>query len=277
MGVSRSTTWLKKQNKVLRASNASSDWRAYVDFVNNVVVDGLAKIVYTSLDFLFEQVDADTIVKNDTLPMIEVKLDLVSVKQDGLRQEEVQFIPALETAGGKGIRDLVNSWIGSFFNVSTQFKRLDNEGNYLREMHGDYSVMMLMSVINETLESNEKSCLDVKAQYDEHSYLWLTNMEEFFEDFKATNVITRESGLVTLDTAKYEEALTKYEKIRESIQQLQSPVDIGWLRINTQPIKSELIKWASRWIDLFTNHLKDTLTQKLTGLHEFHWCRDQGP
>ena len=79
----------------------------------------------------------------------------------------------------------------------------------------------------------------------------------------------RVEALVTLDLAKYEEALTKYEKIRESIQQLQSPVDIGWLRINTQPIKSELIKWASRWIDLFTNHLKDTLTQKLTGLHEF--------
>ena len=57
---------VKETNKVLRASNASPDWRAYVDFVNNVVVDGLAKIVYTSLDFLFEQIDSDSISKNET-------------------------------------------------------------------------------------------------------------------------------------------------------------------------------------------------------------------
>ena len=190
--------------------------------------------------------------------------------------EEVQFIPALETASGKGIRDLVNSWIGSFFNVSTQFKRLDNEGNYLREMHSDYSVMMLMSVINETLEANEQECMAVKANYDEHSYLWLTNMEEFFEEFKATNMIETANGLKILDLAKYEAELTKYEGIRESILQLNSPVDIGWLRINTQPIKSELIKWASRWIDLFTNHLKETLTSRLTGLHEFMGVASKG-
>jgi len=42
---------VKDTNKVLRASNASNDWKAYVDLVNNVVVDGFAKVIYTSLDF----------------------------------------------------------------------------------------------------------------------------------------------------------------------------------------------------------------------------------
>lgn len=35
---------------------------------------------------------------------------------------------------GKGIRDLVHNWVGSFFNIATLFKRLDNEGTYIREM-----------------------------------------------------------------------------------------------------------------------------------------------
>ena len=143
-------------------------------------------------------------------------------------------------------------------------------------MHSDYSVMMLMSVINETLEANEQDCMAIKAQYDEHSYLWLTNMEEFFEEFKAKNMIETANGLKILDLAKYEAELSKYEGIRESILQFNYPVDIGWLRINTQPIKSELIKWASRWIDLFTNHLKETLTSRLTGLHEFMGVASKG-
>jgi dynein heavy chain len=97
------------------------------------------------------------------MPMIEVKLDLVSVRVDDKRRDEVRFIPDLQESGGKGVRDLVNGWVGSFFNVATLFKRLDNEGTYLREIHGDYDVMMLMAAINETLEVNETACMAVKV------------------------------------------------------------------------------------------------------------------
>ena len=50
------TTLLKDTNKVLRVSNASADWRAYVDFVNNIIVDGLASTIIISLEFLLDQV-----------------------------------------------------------------------------------------------------------------------------------------------------------------------------------------------------------------------------
>ncbi len=35
---------VKETNKVLRVSNTSPDWKAYVDFINSVVVDGLAQV-----------------------------------------------------------------------------------------------------------------------------------------------------------------------------------------------------------------------------------------
>ena len=57
--------------------------------------------------------------------------------------------------------------------------------------------------------------------------------------------------------------------IREKIQTFQSPMDVGWLRINTQPIKAQLYSWATRWINMFTESLKATLIEKLTTLDEF--------
>lgn len=52
---------LKENNKVLKCSNASPDWRGYVDFVNNVVVDGLSRVICASLGYLLDQVhDSDT-------------------------------------------------------------------------------------------------------------------------------------------------------------------------------------------------------------------------
>jgi dynein heavy chain, axonemal len=262
-------TMVKETNKVLRVSNASQDWRAYVDFVNNIVVDGLSKVVRNSLEYLLDQIDPAVIAKDDKMPMIEVKLDLVSVRVDDVRRDEVRFIPDLQESGGKGVRDLVNGWVGSFFNVATLFKRLDNEGTYLREIHGDYDVMMLMAAINETLETNEIACMAVKAPYDKHDYLWLTDLHEFFTTFSEEAQYTTPNGQRLLELSKYEEAISKYEGVREIIQQLQSPMDVGWLRFNTQPIKSQLMTWISKWVEMFLSHLKVTLVEKLTVLDGF--------
>ena len=262
-------TMVKETNKVLRVSNASQDWRAYVDFVNNIVVDGLSKVVRNSLEYLLDQIDPAVIAKEDKMPMIEVKLDLVSVRVDDIRRDEVRFIPDLQESGGKGLRDLVNGWVGSFFNVATLFKRLDNEGTYLREIHGDYDVMMLMAAINETLETNEIACMAVKSPYDKHNYLWLTDLHEFFIAFSEEAQYTTPNGQRLLELSKYEEAISKYEGVREIIQQLQSPMDVGWLRFNTQPIKSQLMTWISKWVEMFLSHLKVTLVEKLTVLDGF--------
>jgi dynein heavy chain len=164
---------VKDTNKELRCPPKSPDWISYVDFVNNVVVDGLSQIVQTSLGYLYDQIDPINISGMDLKPMVEVKLDLVSVRGDNdMGDDEVQFLPDLLESDGKGVRDLINNWIGSFLNVATLFKRLDNEGTYLREMHADQSICMLLAGLSDVLAENEDKCMQVKDTYVEHSYLW---------------------------------------------------------------------------------------------------------
>jgi dynein heavy chain, axonemal len=129
--------------------------------------------------------------------------------------------------------------------------------------------MMLMAAINETLETNEIACMAVKAPYDKHDYLWLTDLHEFFTTFSEEAQYTTPNGQRLLELSKYEEAISKYEGVREIIQQLQSPMDVGWLRFNTQPIKSQLMTWISKWVEMFLSHLKVTLVEKLTVLDGF--------
>ena len=52
---------LKDTNKMLRVSNASLDWHAYIDFINNIVVDGLAGVITVSLEFFLDQIDPEHI------------------------------------------------------------------------------------------------------------------------------------------------------------------------------------------------------------------------
>ena len=62
----------------MRVSNALADWRVLLEFVNNIVIGGLSATVTTSLSFLLEQIDLESIRSGGKLPMLELKLELDS-------------------------------------------------------------------------------------------------------------------------------------------------------------------------------------------------------
>ncbi|CAN0161161.1 unnamed protein product [Scytosiphon promiscuus] len=253
---------LKENNKVLKCSNASPDWRGYVDFVNNVVVDGLSRVICASLEYLLDQVSPEVIAKKGLLPVIEINLDLVD--------SEVRFQPQIGFASnGKGIRDVVHSWVGSFFSIATLFKRLDNEGTYIREMQSDTEVQMLVAILNDALSDNDEACMQLKAQYDAFSYLWLTDMDAFFQEFEEDAIITTELGQRLTNLKKFEDAIKKYEGVQTSAKKLISPQDVGWLRVKVTPVKQALVTWSSKWVNMFTTHLQTTLVNKLASLDTF--------
>ena len=117
---------LKDTNKMLRVSNASLDWHAYIDFINNIVVDGLAGVITVSLEFFLDQIDPE---------------HSRALHCPCWRSRLVEEGPRLPwrigcTENGKGL-GISNNWVSSFFQVATLFKRLDCDGTYMREMHTD--------------------------------------------------------------------------------------------------------------------------------------------
>lgn len=268
---------VKECNKILRVSNSSTDWKAYIDFINSIVVDGLARMVTTSMEYLLDQLDVDTLMKDEKQPMLEIKLDLVHPRnstgsQQDLSsplQEEICFIPDLYESGGRGLRDMTSQWIGSFFNATSQFKRLDNEGSYVREIHANENVMLMLAELNETFEKYEQSCMQVKASYDVYSFLWSTDLDTHLATFKAEAEYVTSSGQTLLDLTKFSAAISKYEDFSNQVDVLPSPVDCGWLRINTAPAKAQLSNWVTKWVDKFSNTLKAHVVEKLTTLDTF--------
>ena len=108
--------------------------------------------------------------------------------------------------------------------------------------------------------------MNILEQYKKFNYLWTTDMGEYFAAFLEDAMILSPNNQLLPDLKKFSDAIVKYEQIREAVQHFQSPMDIGWLRINTQPVKSQLIAWTSRWIDMFMSHLKVTIHKKLATL-----------
>lgn len=50
---------------------------------------------------------------------------------------------------------------------------------------------------------------------------------------------------------------------------MQTPSDIGWLRVNSQPLKIALEKIVTTWINTFTNFLLTNTTDEITNILNF--------
>ena len=103
---------MKDTNKKLKVSQGLPDWKAYLDFVNNIIVGGLKKIVVKSCAALEQQLDPVHLAKPTALgPMLEIELDLI----DG----SVRFIPEVGPGPGE-LRTIFRDWCMNFDDVRSQ-------------------------------------------------------------------------------------------------------------------------------------------------------------
>jgi len=190
---------MKESNNVLKMSNGHPDWKSYVDFINDIVVEGVCNCVRMSLAFLLEQIDPDEIEKQELGPMLEISLTL--------KDKSVLFKPELRFNEGKGLRDQVNQWINNFFLTVLICKRLDIEGTFMRELHQDYNIQALMATVNSTLSETEASCDTLRDSYEKFSDLWLLDIESEFKTFIKGAMAENEHGVRMVDLPKFDEEI----------------------------------------------------------------------
>ncbi len=255
---------LKETNKILRVSNASSGWRCYLDFVSEMIIEGISQSVVTSLDFLHQQLDPRVIKSRNKLPLLEIKLALD--QEHGV----LDFSPPLGTdEKNKGVGSMVENMIGSFLQMSSLIKRLESDGTYMREMHADIIINSYQSMITEVVQENQMKCIELKGKFDLYSFLWETDLDHYFEKFCKNATQETIHGTRLLDLKKFDDEIKRFHEIQDVVANYESPMDVGWLRIDITPAKQQVSTLASKWIYRFTQHMLNNVTSTLTELHDF--------
>jgi len=217
---------VKSSNKAVKVSQASPDWKAYVDFVNDVFVDGLAQATICSLRFVMENLELKPLgaaTGEEPAAAVVAPPDEGEEEDDGLKRrkkviekpqakplimirlqlqaDKIVFLPDLgETSRKKGITDLVNSWVSTFVGIAALAKRVDGSGgSYVKELQNNMEVRSLIANVDESLSISHTSCIEFYQIYEGFSHLFLTSIEKYFEEFldKATvkEAVKRKSAL----------------------------------------------------------------------------------
>ncbi|KAL7443397.1 hypothetical protein ACHAXH_005661 [Discostella pseudostelligera] len=261
---------VNETNKVLRVSSASADWRCYIEFINTVVVNGLTAAVLVSLEFLLDQIDQESIRRDGRLPLFEI---MVVLSGEG----GIEFMPPLgHNANKTGMSDMIDDIVGTFLNISTLLKRLDAEGTFIGEMRSDSAVNRVMALLSDAIVANDAKCNDLKKTFDKYAYLWETDLNSYFKEFCENATIVTSNGTRLLDLEKFDKEIRKCVEAQADVAKVQSPIDIGWLRIDITPAKRDISLCASKWINLFTSHMRGSIITTLSDLLKFMESTTQG-
>lgn len=168
-------------------------WLAYLQYVNEIVLDGIAKVICTALAYLNDQIDPVNIKKQELVSIFEIRLEL--------GEKDVIYDPIIEeTPILPSVRNYIKGWIQDYFLICNLIHRLDinDASDYLVEVRDFFELKEQMALINDKLDWLENETNQFKEKYRAYNEFWVNDPQEFFTVFLEDNEPTEE--LVELES-----------------------------------------------------------------------------
>ncbi|KAM9412460.1 dynein axonemal heavy chain 17-like [Salvelinus alpinus] len=262
---------LTQENKKLFGADESTDsWMAYVDYIDDKVLDGFYKVVNVSLKFLA----SNMLAKSSINPLFEVRFEL----EDG----DTSFYPSLVYGISDGFYDLVESLIHDVYQAAELVPRISMTNKTCYEVELDE--MSELSDMRENVLNQVVGAMKEAQEYRDvlykYAYLWQDDRDDFMEQFLLYGKVLspeeieahgEDSVPKKPPTLKdFKEEIDTYEKLYKEVSNLEnSQVLQHWLQIDIRPFKHALLNTIKRWSLMFKQFLIDRVTNSLRDLDGF--------
>ncbi|XP_074463654.1 dynein axonemal heavy chain 9 isoform X3 [Larus michahellis] len=269
---------VEENQNLLLADPASDVWKAYVDYVDEIVLDGFFTAIEGSLKYLLENTDPTAGLP----PLFEVQLDLVI--------PDLIFRPSLDPGTNDGFYDMMESLLNDIYRISSLVPRLaEHSGfpHYQADMEDMADLADMRHDLMGRVQAVMTACCDYRSAFDHYSYLYGDDRKEFCRQFLLYgHILTAaeieahaEDGVPETPPTlqQFKEQIDSYEKIYEEVNRIE-PISIfqSWMKVDARPFKASLLNVIKRWSLVFKQHLMDHVTHSLADLDEFIKTADKG-
>lgn len=167
-----------------KASDSTDIWKAYVDYVDEMIVDGYFNTVHCSLKFLLDNTEG----KNNPDALFEAHLEL--------RVPEMVFQPSLEYGVADGFYDLVDGLVGDIYKQASLIPRLakhSGQEHYQPDLEEMEDLSEMRQELMDRIQTIMNKACDYRNSFDNYAYLWVDDRNEFMRQFLLYNhVLTTE-------------------------------------------------------------------------------------
>lgn len=287
---------IKETNDSLKIDKKSKAWREYQEYINHFIIEGISNSIQTSLHTLNEFVDMAKKKESTYVPWFEVNLILIKSRIC----LSTEFSDALS---GVSIRGIIGAVIKDVLDISINIQRVDTGGvgDYLIEVKDNFDIRFLISNVHNNLNVLESLCIEWKDKLSEYHEFILNDPYKSFENFLREgrevkvkqetdangNVITAEEDAATAEDINnsknpllknIETRIPSYTLFEKKINTLKAQkakiadirnTEIGWLKINAEPVKKSLEHTMNEWISVYINFVQNQVKTMLHNCLEF--------
>uniref|UniRef100_UPI00398EA260 dynein axonemal heavy chain 11-like isoform X1 n=2 Tax=Pristiophorus japonicus TaxID=55135 RepID=UPI00398EA260 len=264
--------------RLLKADTVTESWKAYLEYIDDMVLDGFFNAISCSLEFFFESTEA--VLKPSPLFMSQMILII----------PEIVFKPSLDKDVADGFDDLVEELISDIYQMAAQVKRIADHfemDNYQNDMEDILDLSEIRQEIMERVTEIISKAIEYRNSFDTYSYLWVDDRTEFMKQFLLySHVLTAEEIETHAEegvpecpptTEQFKEQIDIYENLYIQISKFEDGrVFESWLRVDIKPFKMALLNTIKKWSWMFKEHLMRYVTDSLSELEEFIKITDKG-
>ncbi|XP_055973719.1 dynein axonemal heavy chain 9 [Sorex fumeus] len=250
------------------ADSTSSAWKTYINYIDNMLLDGFFQAIECSLKYLLENTEC----KTGLTPLFEAQLSLAI--------PELVFFPSMESEVKGGFHDIVESLLTNIFRISSLIPRLSPQTgcpHYQVAMEGMADLTSMRSTLLERVQSMMTRCCNYRNTFGQYSYLYMEDRKEVLSQFLLYgHVLTPEEIEAHAENGipenppllqQFKEQIDSYEKLYEDVCRLE-PIKVfdSWMKIDARPFKASLLNIIKKWSLMFKQHLVDYVTNSLADL-----------
>ncbi|XP_057392157.1 dynein axonemal heavy chain 9 [Balaenoptera acutorostrata] len=253
------------------ADPTSSIWKTYINYIDDMLVDGFFLAIECSLKYLLENTEC----KAGLTPIFEAQLSLAI--------PELVFCPSLEPGVKGGFYDIVEGLITSIFRISSLVPRLSPQNgspHYQVDLEAMPDLAGMRGELMGRMRGMMTLCCGYRRTLSQYSYLYLEDRKEALSQFllyghmptaeemeaHAEDGIPENPPLLH----QFKAQIDCYEKLHEDVCRLE-PIQVfdSWMKIDVRPFKTSLLNIIKKWSLMFKQHLVDYVTHSLADLETF--------
>ncbi|KAM8956225.1 dynein axonemal heavy chain 9 isoform 2-T2 [Lycaon pictus] len=253
------------------ADPTSNIWKTYVNYIDEMLLDGFFLAIECSLKYLLENTECRT----GLTPIFEAHLSLAI--------PELVFSPSLEYGVKGGFYDAIEGLITSIFGISSLMPRLSphtGSPHYQADIEGMAHLASMRTKLLDRVQGMMALCCGYRDTFSQYSYLYVEDRKEILSQFLLYgHVLTPEEMEAHAEDGipenppllhQFKAQIDSYEKLYEEVCRLE-PIKTfdSWMKIDVRPLKASLLNIIKRWSLMFKQHLVDYVTDSLADLEVF--------
>ncbi|MGH0152203.1 UNVERIFIED_CONTAM: hypothetical protein FKN15_022155 [Acipenser sinensis] len=269
---SKGILYLKQANqKLFGADPGSAEWRAYTEYIDSMVLDGLIHTIRGSLQYLIENTDTAL----NIAPLFEVQLVL-----DG---SEMTFKPPLDFGIHVNAYDIIDGMVKDIFKTASFIRRVAQHIG-MNTYQADIDHLAELAELSQIILSRVKSVIvkvkEFQNTFSSYSYLWMDDRNEFMQQFILYgHVLSTEEMELYADyelskcapqLQHFKEQINIFETLYMKVKMFDDKkVFNGWFQVDIKPFKVSLMNVIKKWSWMFKEHLLDHVNDSVNELEIF--------